>query len=392
MVGVLALPWGLRYFDRARIAAGRDAILRDWAETPAHDAENTGDILRSLLTQPQPTIARSDRYHNNMIGTLRVARLLWGDRPRWGGSVYDLPAKSLYLDTGQMPTIEGFFGHFDRVARWLADRPDIRFVSKVHDIMPLSDPAFYTPDAASRHRRWLDLLAARGHGAIVSTPTVARLLTEAMATRGRPNFPIHTIRLGINPLFAERPAPPSWRPEETYAIVCGALEHRKNHRILLDAWEILHARHGRRTPWLLIAGSAANAHTDIAARLRASPALSARVRIAMDLPTAQIAQLMAGASVLLMPSLAEGFGLPPLEAMATGTPAIVADIPAMRDACGDFATFLDPRDAMAWANAVDRLTFDPTTAAEARDRIGAYRPTTVADHADAVMSLLRSLA
>ena len=46
MVGVLALPWGLRYFDRARIAAGRDAILRDWAETPAHDAENTGDILR----------------------------------------------------------------------------------------------------------------------------------------------------------------------------------------------------------------------------------------------------------------------------------------------------------------------------------------------------------
>ena len=174
--------------------------------------------------------------------------------------------------------------------------------------------------------------------------------------------------------------------------MCGALEHRKNHRILLDAWEILHARHGRRTPWLLIAGSAANAHTDIAARLRASPALSARVRIAMDLPTAQIAQLMAGASVLLMPSLAEGFGLPPLEAMATGTPAIVADIPAMRDACGDFATFLDPRDAMAWANAVDRLTFDPTTAAEARDRIGAYRPTTVADHADAVMSLLRSLA
>ena len=169
MVGVLALPWGLRYFDRARIAAGRDAILRDWAETPAHDAENTGGILRSLLTQPQPTIAGSDRYHNNMIGTLRVARLLWGDRPRWGGSVYDLPAKSLYLDTGQMPTIEGFFGHFDRVARWLADRPDIRFVSKVHDIMPLSDPAFYTPDAASRHRRWLDLLAARGHGAIVST-------------------------------------------------------------------------------------------------------------------------------------------------------------------------------------------------------------------------------
>ena len=157
-----------------------------------------------------------------------------------------------------------------------------------------------------------------------SPATVARLLTEAMATRGRPDFPIHTIRLGINPLFAERPEPPSWQPEETYAIVCGALEYRKNHRILLDAWEILHARHGRRTPWLLIAGSAANAHTDIAARLRASPALSARVRIAMDLPTVHIAQLMAGASMLLMPSFAEGFGLPPLEAMATGTPALVA--------------------------------------------------------------------
>ena len=55
---------------------------------------------------------------------------------------------------------------------------------------------------------------------------------------------------------------------------------------------------------------------------------------------------------LAYPSLYEGFGLPPLEAMATGTPVVVSDIPATREVCGDGAIYADPTDCHSFASAI----------------------------------------
>ncbi len=82
--------------------------------------------------------------------------------------------------------------------------------------------------------------------------------------------------------------------------------------------------------------------------------VAARVRFLAP-GDAELARLYAGAQALVLPSTAEGFGYPPLEAMAAGAPALVADIPVLREVLGDAAWFLPPDDAAAWAEAMRAL-------------------------------------
>jgi glycosyltransferase involved in cell wall biosynthesis len=62
---------------------------------------------------------------------------------------------------------------------------------------------------------------------------------------------------------------------------------------------------------------------------------------------AEIAALYANATAHVFPSLYEGFGIPPLEAMASGCPVIASDIPVVREVCGGAASYFDPHDASA---------------------------------------------
>lgn len=74
---------------------------------------------------------------------------------------------------------------------------------------------------------------------------------------------------------------------------------------------------------------------------------------------AELAALFDRAVCLAFPSTTEGFGLPPLEAMASGCPAVVAPCGAVPEVCGDAAAYAPPHDATAWAAAIRRLAFEP---------------------------------
>jgi len=77
-----------------------------------------------------------------------------------------------------------------------------------------------------------------------------------------------------------------------------------------------------------------------------------RVQCLHDVGDAHLRELYRGAIALLQPSTAEGFGYPPLEAMACGTPAVVSDIPVLRETTGGAARTCPPEDAGAWAAAM----------------------------------------
>jgi glycosyltransferase involved in cell wall biosynthesis len=87
--------------------------------------------------------------------------------------------------------------------------------------------------------------------------------------------------------------------------------------------------------------------------------LNDRVAHAGFVPAPELAELYARASVLVLPSLVEGFGRPLLDAFAQGTPAVASDIPALRELAGDAAVLVDrPRDAAAWRAAIVRVLGD----------------------------------
>ena len=83
--------------------------------------------------------------------------------------------------------------------------------------------------------------------------------------------------------------------------------------------------------------------------------------------------VVAGSSGLLFPSLDEGFGLPPLEAMAAGVPVVAADLPVTREVLGDEAAYRSPTDAEGWLDAVGDLATSPVGTPESRRlRAGAF--------------------
>jgi alpha-1,3-rhamnosyl/mannosyltransferase len=75
-------------------------------------------------------------------------------------------------------------------------------------------------------------------------------------------------------------------------------------------------------------------------------------------PDNDLPALVAGARALVLPSFAEGFGLPVLEAQAAGTPVACSDLPALREASGGVAAFFDPSDPASIGRSIEVLLFD----------------------------------
>jgi glycosyltransferase involved in cell wall biosynthesis len=99
---------------------------------------------------------------------------------------------------------------------------------------------------------------------------------------------------------------------------------------------------------------------------------------------------VAGASVLAFPSRYEGFGLPPVEAFACGTPAVCSDLPVLREVCGEHATYAAVGDVDALAEAIRTALAGPPTSAEAR-RAHARQYTWARCAAEAVAGYERAL-
>ena len=104
--------------------------------------------------------------------------------------------------------------------------------------------------------------------------------------------------------------------------------------------------------------------------------LADRVFTVGPVDDATLSGLYAAATALCFPSLAEGFGLPVLEAMAAGLPVVASDIEVVREVAGDAARLVPPGDVGAWRHALEDVATDPATlqrmAAAGRARAGRF--------------------
>jgi glycosyltransferase involved in cell wall biosynthesis len=140
--------------------------------------------------------------------------------------------------------------------------------------------------------------------------------------------------------------------EAGFILAVGTVEPRKNYPRLLTAYRQLRSRPG--VPQLVIAGRAGWAYGDTLQRIQAEPGV--RYLGHVDEPT--LAALYESASVLAYPSLYEGFGLPLLEAMAQGLPAVIGKSGALPELAGGSAIEVDPESVDDIAAGLEKLLFD----------------------------------
>jgi glycosyltransferase involved in cell wall biosynthesis len=181
---------------------------------------------------------------------------------------------------------------------------------------------------------------------------------------------VAVIAEGLPPDVPAGPLPDGVQPG--FILAVGTVEPRKNYPRLLEAFRQMQARHGSLpfiingrpgVPQLVIAGRPGWAYGDTLQRIAAEPGV--RYLGHVDEPT--LTALYESASVLAFPSLYEGFGLPLLEAMSRGVPAVVGEAGALPELALGAAIAVNPDDVDEIAGALERLLTDQ----QLRQKLGA---------------------
>ncbi len=245
-----------------------------------------------------------------------------------------------------------------------------RHVITVHDLTFLHEPEH--KDAASRryyNNQIQQAVAQADHILSVSEATRRDLIDMLNVPASKISVQPHGVDAQYRPLPAEDKTAASERlgiPAGCVLFV-GTLEPRKNIPALLDAYAALPADLRARHPLLLVGrpGWLVDDITRGIDRLRAS---GHTIIHRADIADADLPAVYNLAGVLVLPSFYEGFGMPPLEAMACGTPVIVSDNSALPEVVGDTGLLIDADDPATLTAALDRALTDDAWRSTARER------------------------
>jgi len=246
----------------------------------------------------------------------------------------------------------------------------------IHDASVFAGPQWFSWKFRAYYQ-WLQRALGR---------RVRRVLTDSFFSRDE------LVRHGVAPAEKVAVVPagvaltdvPAARNEKDYVFCLGSRDPRKNLERLLAAWAAvpLDVKGGRR---LKVAGGGGRAFGG-----ENGGTAGPDVDFLGYVPDADLPALFDGAQALVFPSLYEGFGLPPLEAMARGVPALVSDIPPLRELCGDAVLYCDPLSPGDIADRLKDLLLDENRrralAAAGRRRAEAY---TWERAADVFLAVLR---
>ena len=222
----------------------------------------------------------------------------------------------------------------------------------VHDLSFARFPQYAEAGNLKRIEKRFTLSLERADAIIAVSEFSKRELVEICGVSpDRVTVTSHGVR--IAPRL--RPARPVPFP---YFLFVGTIEPRKNLGTLLDAWRILKGRNGARwTHRLFVVGRHGWRCTPAKEQAR-EKGVDADVIVLDYVRDEDLPDLYGAAEALVYPSLYEGFGFPPLEAMACGTPVIASNAPAIPEVVGDAAVLCDPRDAEGFAEAMLRVRDD----------------------------------
>jgi glycosyltransferase involved in cell wall biosynthesis len=354
---VLPMPWGVRCYERHRAVALLEAIEALWNETIEPSQDRCFAEVKAFLAgrdgaaaAPPGQALRLTRTEQ-VRGFLRLAAATGLSVGRSAGR--NLPRGAIYLNVGQLEVFRPFMS-------WQQRRPDVRGVFMIHDLIPLELPEHHIKLGVRLHQAIMRNTAAFAAALIVPSNHVRDRVLHEMSKHRRDRLPVHVELLPVSREFLQPGADDPELSNIGYFVVCSAIDSYKNHILLLEVWQRLVAARGSRAPKLVIAGTPGTTSAAVIDRYRDCPAIHSHVAIRSGLSTPALRQLIANARALLMPSLAEGFGLPVIEALAQGTPVVASDIPAHREAgAGGDVVYLDPTDCEQWLARIEQLAASP---------------------------------
>ena len=230
-------------------------------------------------------------------------------------------------------------------------------VVTVHDLSWIRFPEMHPIERVRAMNKYFEPSLAGASLILTDSDFVQQELIDVFGVEAKR---MRTVRLGVEPLFK----PQSQEMTKSvlsahglvhrqYLVAVGTLEPRKNLQLALQAFMQLPVRLRQNFP-LVIVGMQGWHTTELTRNL--APLIAAgEVQQLGYLPRGDLAAVIAGAIALIYPSVYEGFGLPPLEAMACGVPVIAANASSLPEVVGDAGILIDPQDVQGLVQAMKEL-------------------------------------
>jgi glycosyltransferase involved in cell wall biosynthesis len=367
---------------RGRLPTGIDRVCLEYA---AHFGPRAQAVVqysgRTYVLSP----ASSDRLFALILSgksnirkrlialALRAAARTKGNPPRRG---------MIYLNVGHT-------GLHDRMLTTWISKNEVRAIHLVHDLIPITHPQFCRAGEARKHTERMRNALESATGIIGNSQATLDDLAIFASTIGYPMPSILPAWIS-GAKAAERIVPRKLaRP---HFIAIGTIEGRKNHLLLLKVWRRLVAALKDQAPILVLVGQRGWEAEEATAILDQLDDLEGHVLELSRCRDEELLELLAGATALLMPSFAEGFGLPIVEALQLGTPVIASNLPVFRELAGQIPTYLEPSDAEAWEAAIQAFIANGPECERQRSLISGYRAPDWPGHFSGVEEWLATLS
>ncbi len=269
-----------------------------------------------------------------------------------------MPARPLHAawKRSRLPPVEWFIGRHDVVHGSNFVVPPTSRAARVVTVHDLTVVLY--PELCDRPTLEFPALIRRAvaEGAWVHTPSryvADQVIADLSVDPGRVRAVHHGIPLPT-PDAARSPGPPIQLPDgcSRYVLAIGTIEPRKDYPLLVSAFDLVAAEHPEVA--LVVVGSSGWGSERFIAAVESAAARSRIVRLGY-LDDRTLAAALQHASVLAFPSLYEGFGFPPLQAMAAGVPVVATSAGAVPEVVGDGAVLVPPGDPDGLASAISRV-------------------------------------
>jgi glycosyltransferase involved in cell wall biosynthesis len=234
-----------------------------------------------------------------------------------------------------------------------------RTVVTIHDLSALLHPDKHRTTMVRRARLRLPLVVRVADTIITPTESVKREVCQRLSVKaGKVTTIPSAARVGFRPRTFAQTVPVRQRlgVEDDFLLFVGTLEPRKNLLTLLKAFEQIVGDSSLRLQ-LVIAGGEGWLMDEMFAFMKKA-AITDRLCLTGYLKDDELCALYSSCKAFIYPSVHEGFGLPPLEAMACGAPVIAGRIPALQETLGSAALLVEPLDVEALAKAISVLLHD----------------------------------